>query len=218
VEEELFAREALALGLDQNDTIVRRRLAQKLTFLIDDTSRIVEPAEDELRRFYMTNAERFRTDARVSFSQVFFNPERRQHADSDAQAALISISAKGGQADTSSLGDPLLVESEFHDADRQTVSNLFGAEFAEAVFALDPGQWSGPIKSGYGLHLVRVSDVSQGELKPFEEIRTKVLEEWRSQQEREAKVAYLAKLREKYGVIIDDSVKPLLPGADGKAK
>ena len=84
LEEELFAREAKALGLDQNDTIVRRRLAQKLTFLVDDTSRIVEPTDEELRRFYNANAERFRAEARVSFTQLFFNPERRQHAESDA--------------------------------------------------------------------------------------------------------------------------------------
>ena len=78
LEEELFAREARALGLDQNDTIVRRRLAQKLTFLVDDTSRIVEPTDEELRRFYNANAARFQAEARVSFTQLFFNPERRQ--------------------------------------------------------------------------------------------------------------------------------------------
>jgi hypothetical protein len=95
LEEELFAREAKALGLDQNDMIVRRRLAQKLEFLIGDTSRIVEPADAELRRFYDANAERFGVEARVSFTQLFFNPEKRQHAESDARAALVSISGMG---------------------------------------------------------------------------------------------------------------------------
>ena len=109
LEEELFAREAKALGLDQNDTIVRRRLAQKLTFLIGDTLRIVEPTNEELRRFHDANPERFQTEARVSFTQLFFNPERRQHPESDARAALVSISATGAN-DAVSIGDPILLE------------------------------------------------------------------------------------------------------------
>ena len=92
IEEELLAREAKTLGLDQNDTIVRRRLAQKLAFLVEDTSRAAEPSDNELRQFYQNNAERFRVEPRFSFTQIFFNPERRQHAETDAKAALVLIS------------------------------------------------------------------------------------------------------------------------------
>ena len=74
IEEELLAREARALGLDQNDTIVRRRLAQKLTFIVEDTSRIADPSEDELRRFHSEHAERYRTDPRITFRHIFFSP------------------------------------------------------------------------------------------------------------------------------------------------
>ena len=96
LEEELLAREAKTLGLDQNDTIVRRRLAQKLAFLVDDTSRVAEPNEEDLRQFYATNAERFRVEPRLSFTQIFFNPTRRQHAETDAKAALVLISTADG--------------------------------------------------------------------------------------------------------------------------
>ncbi|MGZ5477604.1 MAG: peptidylprolyl isomerase [Thermoanaerobaculia bacterium] len=209
LEEELFAREAKALGLDQNDTIVRRRLAQKLTFLVDDTSRIVEPTDEELRRFYHTNAERFRGQARITFSQLFFNPEKRQHAESDARAALVSISATGSD-DAAAMGDSIPLENEFYEVDEQAVSNVFGADFARAIFLLKLGSWTGPVKSGYGVHLVRVIDLSPATLRPFGEVRQKILEEWRHQQEVEAKAAYLGKLREKYGVVIDDSVSRLL--------
>src|SRR3954451_19611966 len=95
IEEELMAREAQALGLDQNDTIVRRRLAQKLTFLVEDTSRIADPGEEELRRFYEAHAERYRTEPEVSFSHVFFSRERHPHADADARAALTVVAAGG---------------------------------------------------------------------------------------------------------------------------
>jgi hypothetical protein len=218
LEEELFAREAKSLGLDQNDTIVRRRLAQKLAFLVDDTSRIVEPTDDELRRLYHADAERFRVEARLSFTQVFFNPERRQHAETDAEAALMSISTTGGDDSATTMGDPILLETEFHDVDAQTVSNVFGSDFARTVFLLKPGSWAGPVKSGYGVHLVRITDTRLATLRPFQEVRPKVLEEWRRQREDQTKAMYLGKLREKYGVVIDDSVSPLLAAPPAEAK
>jgi hypothetical protein len=218
LEEELLAREAKTLGLDQNDTIVRRRLAQKLTFLVDDTSRIVEPTDDELHRLYNTNAERFRVDARLSFTQVFFNPERRQHAETDAKAALVSISTSGGDDRATTIGDPTLLETEFRDVDAQTVSNVFGADFARTVFLLKPGSWAGPVKSAYGVHLVRTTDLRPATLRAFQEVRPKVLEEWRRQHEDQTKALYLGRLREKYGVVIDDSVSPLLAAPPAEAK
>jgi hypothetical protein len=218
LEEELYAREAKALGLDQNDTIVRRRLAQKLAFLVDDTSRIVDPTNEELRRLYHTNAERFRVEARVSFTQVFFNPEQRLHPEADAEAALVSMSTAGGDDRATTMGDPILLESEFHDVDAQTVSNVFGADFARAVFLLKPGSWAGPVRSGFGVHLVRVTNLRPAALRPFEEVQPKVLEEWRHQRETEAKALYLGKLREKYGAVIDESVSPLLASQRVEAK
>ena len=217
LEEELFAREAKALGLDQNDTIVRRRLAQKLEFLIGDTSRIVEPADAELRRFYDTNAERFGVEARVSFTQLFFNPEKRQHAETDARAALVSISGMGADG-AAAIGDPILLENEFHEVDEQTVAKMFGADFARAIFLLRPGSWAGPVKSGYGVHLVRVTNLSPATVLSFEEVRPKVLEEWRHQQQTQAKAVYLSKLREKYGVVIDGGISRSLAPPTIEAK
>lgn len=210
IEEELLAREAKTLGLDQHDTIVRRRLAQKLAFLVDDTSRIVEPTDEQLREFHDANAERFRGEARVSFAQVFFNPAHRANAESDAEAALTSVSAPGGNERAATIGDPTLLETEFHDVDARTVANLFGDDFARTIFALKPGSWTGPVKSGYGVHIVRVTNLSAATLRSFKEVRPKVIEAWRREREAEMKAAYLAKLREKYGVSVDDSAAPLV--------
>ena len=218
LEEELLAREAKTLGLDQNDTIVRRRLAQKLTFLVADTSRVAEPSDEELRQFYNKNPERFRGQPRLSFTQIFFNPERRQHAETDAKAALVLISTAGGDDRAPTIGDPTLLETEFHDVDVQTISNLFGADFARTVSLLKPGSWAGPVKSGYGVHLVRITDLRPAILRPFQEVRPKVLEEWRRQREDQTKAQYLGKLREKYGVVIDDGVTQLLPAPPPEAK
>src|SRR4051812_24882196 len=118
LEEELMANEARALGLDRGDTIVRRRLAQKLTFLVDDTTRIADPSEDELRRYYTDHAERYRDEPRISFSHVFFSPARRAHADGDARMALTLVSAANG-SETAELpeGDPVLLEDSYADLD-----------------------------------------------------------------------------------------------------
>jgi hypothetical protein len=136
LKEELLAREARALGLDQDDTIVRRRLAQKLEFLVQDTSTLAEPTEEDLRRFYEANPERFQTDARISFTQVFFSREKRANAATEANAALKDLARGANAVD---LSDRILVDSDFVNADMQSVAGQFGREFADAVFALKPG-------------------------------------------------------------------------------
>ena len=210
VEEELLAREARAMGLDQGDTVVRRRLAQKLTFIMEDTAQIAEPTEADLRRYYEPNVDRFRSAPLVSFMQVFFNPGRGPQVESDAKAALTRISAAGDDATIQGMGDSLLLEDTYRDLDQQALSNLFGADFATAVFALTPGSWSGPIESGYGLHLVKVTELKPGKSRPFDEIRDKVAEAWRNEQERSYKASYLAGLRGKYGVEIDQQISALV--------
>jgi hypothetical protein len=211
LKEELLAREARSLGLDQDDTIVRRRLAQKLEFLVQDTSTLAEPTERDLRRFYEANPERFQTDARISFTHVFFSREKRAAAATDAKAALSDLSRGANAAD---LGDRLLVDSDIVAADRQSVAGQFGRDFADSVFALKPGAWNGPIESGYGLHLVRVSEVRPGIRREFSEVKTQVLEYWRQQRQRQDNEKYFASLLKKYDVVVDDSVKPLIGSFD----
>jgi hypothetical protein len=215
--EQLLAREARALGLEDNDVIVRRRLAQKLTFLLEDTIRRTEPSEAELQQFYAEHPERFRSDARISFEQIYFSPAHRDNARSDAIDALRLLEA-GTSLPLGELGDRLLVETEFHDEAEQSISGSFGPEFARAVLSLNPGAWRGPIESGYGLHLVRISTVQDGRLRPFSEVRDRVIEEWRREQNISAKQRYLGELRNKYGLVLDDRIKPLLAPAAATAE
>jgi hypothetical protein len=218
VNEQLLAREARTLGLEDNDVIVRRRLAQKLTFLIEDTVRRTEPSEVELQQFYAARPQHFRSDTRLSFEHVYFSPERRANARSDATDAL-RLLEYGAPLPAGELGDRLLVGAEFHDETEQSISGSFGPEFARAVFSLKPGTWSGPIQSGYGLHLVRVSALLQeARLHPFSDVRDRVVEEWRREQDKLAKERYLAELRNKYDLSVEDEdIKPLLAPA-GAAK
>src|SRR5688572_5967817 len=209
LKEELLAREARELGLDDNDIVVRRRLAQKMTFLVQDTSRLAEPTEDELQRFYEMHPTWFQSDARVSFTHLFFSRERRADAAADAQRTLARLSHLA-TADPAEIGDPLLIKSEFRDAEERTVAGQFGSEFSRAVFALTPGAWHGPIESGFGLHLVRVSDATPARQRDFAQVKAHVLERWREQKRRENDEQYFAMLLKKYDIVADDNVKDLI--------
>ena len=211
LKEELLAREAQELGLDENDTVVRRRLAQKMEFLVLDSARLAEPNDEELRRFYNANRERFQSPARISFTQIFFNRDK-QGGDAAARAAKVleQLSKPDAPADPAEFGDRSLLERELAGEDYTAVANLFGAEFARQVFVLEPGRWCGPVESGYGLHLVRVNEKQSARLHDFAEARDKVIEEWRRQHQEAENKKYLAALLKKYEVVTDESVKPML--------
>jgi parvulin-like peptidyl-prolyl isomerase len=123
---------------------------------------------------------------------------------------LAQLSEPGSLDRAVQTGDRLLLELEFSDVDAQTVANAFGPDFERAVFALEPGAWRGPIRSGYGLHLVRVSTLQAAQARPFAEVRGLVLEEWRREQEKLAAAQFIARLRNKYELVVDESVKPLI--------
>lgn len=211
--EQLLALEAKELGLDENDTIIRRRLAQKLEFLVQDTAQLVEPTDQELRQFYDANPERFTEPARVSFEHIYFSPDQRSDPAADARAALAVLS-NNPPSSPGLFGDRLMLESMFENADESRISNQFGARFAESVFALETGDWQGPIESGYGLHLVRVSELRPGALVPFEEVRDRVQMAWNDERQQEANRRYLEALFEKYHIVVDESVRPLVGSLD----
>jgi len=205
LKEEVLSREARALELDIGDTVVRRRLAQKMIFLLEDTIRTAEPPEAELRALYEMRPDLVRTPARVSFSQVFF---RREHGDNRARSSLAALS------DTAALpvehGDRLLLGDTFADQDEQALTNVFGANFARAVMALPVGKWSGPVESGYGLHLVKVTEAPPSRTLLFTEVRERLAEEWRRQRQEAANAQLYEGLLRKYRLAADPAVRPLL--------
>jgi parvulin-like peptidyl-prolyl isomerase len=217
VKEELLAREAQEQGLDKDDIVVRRRLAQKMTFLLQDNSLRTEPAEDELRRFYATQQDKFQagprtlfTRPRITFTQVFFSRDKRTDAAADARQALQELSQTSGTARPAEMGDRTQAASEIRNADERAVANQFGTRFAAEIFSLEPGLWHGPIESREGFHLVRVTELVPARLRPFEEIREQVLEQWREQRQRENEERYFAELLKKYRVVPDESVRALV--------
>ena len=157
VKEEILYREALALGLETDDIVIRRRLRQKMEFISEDVAPPAEPTEAELQAFLDEHAERFRSPSRLSFAQVYLSPDRRgEDAWSDAERLLVTLDA--GKSDPAGMGDPFLLEQDYRDLATPDVERLFGQAFAARVAEFPVGRWSGPVESGYGLHLVLVRE------------------------------------------------------------
>ena len=210
--EELLAREARTLEFDRDDVVIRRRLAQKMSFVLEDTARLPTPTDDELRALYAEDPARFDAPAEISFVTVFFSPDKRgERAAIDARAALVRLSAGGDAADQP--GDSSMLPGELREADEETIAGVYGVGFAAAIMKLAPGQWHGPIESAFGLHLVRVTDRREAVPQPFEAVRALLAEEWRRRSEQAAMNAYFKGLLQRYEIEATDNVRPLIEPA-----
>jgi hypothetical protein len=203
VREEVLYREALALGLDREDTIVRRRMAQKMEFLTQDIAAAVEPDDAALRSFFEQNAMRYAKAARVSFRHVYFSKERRGgRLEADAREALEAL-AKGASEET--IGDPYLRETEFTLANAEDITAALGSEFAGRVLALPAGEWRGPLASSYGVHLVRVSARVEPQPVAFEAVREAVARDLADERRRTANREFVTRLKERYQIMVDEA-------------
>jgi hypothetical protein len=204
VRSEIFYREALAMGLGQDDPYVRNRLALKLEVLLDDLSAEAGPDDGELARFLEEHRERFVEPARLSFRQVYLNPDR--HPDPAAEARrLLALLRAGG--DPTGLGDRTLLGRVFDDLGPDEIARQFGEDFAEALVVLEPGGWVGPIRSAFGVHLVQVSQRQPARQPALAEVRDAVLAEWRDQRRREAREQAYRRLRERYEIVMEPAAQ-----------
>ena len=211
VKEEILYREALALGLEQDDIVIRRRLRQKMEFISEDVAAQAEPGEGELRAFLTEHAERFREPSRISFAQVYLSPDRRgQDAWSDAERVLVALDA--GRSDPAEAGDPFLLEQDHREVAAHDVERLFGGGFAARLAELPVGRWSGPVESGYGLHLVLVRERTPARLPDLDEVRDAVAREWQAARREAANRTFYEKLRAGYEVVVERS-----PAEGGRA-
>ena len=204
VREDILYREALALGLDQGDTIVKRRLAQKMDFLAEDVTALRDPGREELIAWFETHQERFRQPPRVSFHHVYFSFDKRQdRAQEEARHALAMLAGtKAGEVADDTVGDWFMFQSFYADKTPEQVAQVFGTTFAAALFHLAPGAWQGPVESGYGWHLVFVDALTPGRVPPFEEIVTSVQAEWLSAQRTDARRQFYEALKARYEIVV----------------
>ncbi len=217
VAEEIYYREAIAMGLDQDDTVIRRRLRQKIEFISEDAAAAAEPTDAELQAYLAAHPEKFLEPAELTFVQVYFNTEKRgDQAHSAAEQLLAELQAGRGPAALADAGDPTLLPSYMQLASPQVIANAFGSDFAAQVVEAPVGQWTGPLQSGFGLHLVQVDDRKADAMPAFEQIRPIVLREWQSEQRTQSNKAFLDNLRAKYDIRVEGEAAALFAQpADG---
>ena len=202
IKEEILYREALALGLDQNDSQVRARLAEKMLFLTQDIAEPIESTGAELAAYFEADPERFRRLATISFEHIFFSPSRRgAQLEADAEAALLMV--REGGAD-SVVSDDLLLEERYERTEFAAIRRAFGDNFASTVTALQPeNTWLGPIRSDYGLHLVRVTEVNASYQPDLDEVGAEIKAALMAQRRLEANEAEYRELRDRYEIVVN---------------
>ncbi len=208
VREEVLYREAIAMGLEREDTIVKRRMAQKMQFLAEDVATQREPDRAELEAWFAGNSATFALPGRINFRQVYFSPDRRgDRAQGDAEKALAKLVGQPGDSKiAASVGDPFMLQEYYGDRSPDQIAKEFGPAYARAVFRAKPGAWQGPIESGFGWHLVFVDSLVPGRVPAFAEVEPDVKAVWLVEQKAIAWDKAYREMRAKYTVLL-----PALP-------
>ena len=203
IREQILSREAVAMGIDEGDIVVRRRLAQKMEFLFKDLSAMTEPTEDDLRKYFFENRQKYEISQRVTFTQVYFSIDNRG-VEGAKQAAQTLIKEDG---------DPYRVSGtwrHFHFTARlyampceREIRNQFGTDFAEAVKNLKPGSWNGPVKSAYGFHAVYIHERQDTKLPKFHNIIDRIKNDWMSAKREENTRRVYGEIRSRYRVLVE---------------
>ncbi|MGO6695738.1 peptidyl-prolyl cis-trans isomerase [Rhizobium johnstonii] len=202
VTEEILFREAVSLGLDRDDEIIKRRLAQKMDFLAADLATLDEPNNAQLKEWYSKRSDRFALSPHLSFRHLYFSFDK--HGEATRETAAAAIALVSGKSEDSpavaSVADPFMFRNYYGDATPEQMAKEFGPDFARALFDLKPRSWQGPVQSGYGWHLIWVDSIEPGRVPAFEEVAPAVKSAWLDERYAEVKSNALKEMRSRYVV------------------
>lgn len=197
--EEIYYRQAIEMGIDRDDIIIRRRLRQKVEIFTDDMAGLLEPGDEELGKYLKDNADRFLRDSIYTFRQVYFNPEKHPEDLNPFLAAQLKALNAGEDV----RSDSALIRADFEAESTRVIDNTFGKGFATKLDELETGNWTGPIESGFGIHLVRVDSREPGVIPALEKIKPLVEREWANEKRIEMRNEVNEKLRGEYKIVIE---------------
>jgi peptidyl-prolyl cis-trans isomerase C len=203
--ETVLYREALSMGLDEDDIIIRRRLAQKLEFLAQDLIQPEPATEEELQTYFEKNLDRYRIPDLLTFTHVFLDPDKRgDETLADAEKLKAELIAKATVPNESSdLGDRFALQAYYPERSQAEVSKLFGGEFAKSLMGLEPEEWHGPVLSGYGTHLVYVHARHKFPPPEFDQVADRVREDQQNEKREQLNAEYIESLLSRYKVVIE---------------
>jgi hypothetical protein len=203
VSEEILSREAVAFGLDKDDEIIKRRLAQKMNFLAEGIAALQYPSDAELRAWFAQNSSRFALPSRTSFHHLYFSSDRGPGARNAAAIALTRVAGKPSDTSaTAAAADPFMFRDYYAERTPEQITREFGPNFTKAVLRLSPGEWQGPIESGYGWHLVFVDAIEPSRTPAFEEVEPAAKSAWLDQKQEEIKRVSFEAMRKRYTVVV----------------
>lgn len=204
VTSEMLVREAMALGLDSNDEVIKRRLAQKMDFLIADVAALAAPSNEELETWFEANKSDFTKPPRLSFRHLYFSFDKRgADARDTAEASLARVAGRPpGALETANVADPFMFRDYYADVTPEQMAKEFGGAFTDALFQFQPGDWRGPIESGYGWHLIWIDSREAVRVPALEEIRPAVMQAWQAERYREVKQRAIDEIRSRYEVVV----------------
>lgn len=204
IESEMLYREALRLNLDHNDEIIRRRLKQKYEFLVKDLAVSAAPTDEELKQFYNDNASNYQSSERLSFHQIYFSPDLRSNPLEDAKMFYEQIKSKPIEdIATSKNGDAFHLQHFYGNRDFAAIRQAFGKDFANAIFENPQIGWLMPVASGYGIHVVYISNISKGKVVAFEQVKEQVLQDWQQEKLASYNKNLLDNLEKQYEIVYD---------------
>jgi hypothetical protein len=200
VREEILYREGVAIGFDRDDPVIRRRVAQKMTFVAEG---LVPQAPDdaELEAWLQENIDEYQIPAIYSFRQIYIDPQRHE---SDLDFLLSNMRTRLNESDDAQgLGDSTMLPFELESASSIEVSRAFGIDFVRALAELEVSNWQGPVTSGYGLHFVKIDERISARIPVLDEVRAMVERDVLSDKSKQINEAFYASLRERYSVRIE---------------
>ncbi len=206
IREELLYREAIALGLDKDDGLIRRRLAQKMKYLFEDLVVITEPNDADLEKFLKENASKFVLPSTLSFYQVYLDPKMHKDSlDEEAKTVLEHLKIISLQ-NAFSLGDRSLLEYRFLNRRENDVKNRFGESFSKNLFKVLTNSWQGPFESAYGIHFVYIDSKDEAILPELKQVREDVLQAYKREKASEANEIFYNGLKDRYKIKVDTNV------------
>ena len=200
--EEVLYREAQKLALDRDDVVIRRRLRQKMEFLLQDSLELAPPDEAELRAFFEADKARYSDPDRRSFRQIFLGNETSTARTREWEALAVRLNGSEPPA-PDAFGVPSLLPGEMEMATASAIDRVFGRDFANKLAGLESGRWSGPLASTYGWHLVRLDSFQPGAAPSFEAARAQVLRDYAYQRQNDAKKALVERLKQNYDIVVE---------------
>ena len=206
IREELLYREAIALGLDKDDGVIRRRLAQKMKYLFEDLAVITEPSDADLEKFLKENASKFTLPSTLSFYQVYIDSKKHTNTlDEEVKTVLEQLKNTSLQ-NAFTLGDRSLVAYRFLNRRKSDVKNRFGESFSKKIFKAPTNSWQGPFESAYGMHFVYIDSKEEAVLPELKQVREDVLQEYKREKTSEANEIFYNGLKDRYKIKVDANV------------